>query len=128
MDINQRGTLGILDYVDIAGAEWLSSHVNYLKLPVYCDNTAYFSVLGGGYGMMYRDLLHRLDENGIVLANSIIYLRKINTDSQTLWMRQKAVNITDTFITNNANLIYSNGGCLIYKNIPSNVTASKVTD
>ena len=128
MDISQRGSLGILDYVDIAGAEWLSNHVNYLQLPVYCDNTAYFSVLGGGYGMMYRDVLHRLDEDGILLANSVIYLRKINTDSQTLWMGQKAVNITDTFIMDNVNLVYSNGGCLIYKNIPSNVTVLRVTD
>lgn len=124
MDVTRQIELGVLDEQDVVGAQWLSKFVDYERIPIYADYAAYYSVLGGGYGMIYREFLNLIDRNTIVAAESIVYLRRVNTVSESFWVRGSLSNFSEiNFNPDNVTKIYSNGGCEIYKNLPYNITS-----
>lgn len=123
MDAQRQRELAVLSELDVVGAEWLSKYVDVGRIPVYADHPATYSVLGGGYGMIYRDTINLLDNNTIVLPGGVIYLRWINTFGGVISVGRKQWNITEISFIPYANRIYSNGGCVIYKNLPYNITS-----
>lgn len=119
MGLRPYTRLAFVDEQDVFGAEWLSENIDVERnVPIYSDGPARWHLLGGGYGMIDMDRIEELSNTTTVLNNGIVYLTRTNTFYGITWMGEIQWEITEfSSIFNNMNTIYSNGGCVIYKNL-----------
>jgi len=110
------GHYGYTDAYSVYGAQWLSKKVNLEDSELYADESALGSVLTL-YGMIYRG--SSLSNVTIVADNGVVYLSSLNVVEGVIPFGQFSWNTSElSFIFDDLNLVYANGGCELYKNSP----------
>jgi uncharacterized membrane protein len=109
------GADGYIDTLSAYGAQWLSTNLDFNKSAVYADVDTANNILSiyeiGGVNL--------LSNTTIVANNSVIYLSTINVVfgfiPSEIWVWNSS-NLSHVF--NTSNLVYVNGGSLIYEHNP----------
>ncbi|MEM2506519.1 MAG: DUF2206 domain-containing protein [Candidatus Aenigmatarchaeota archaeon] len=93
------------------GAFWLRDHVNVQAVNVYKDWSAHEL---GSYGMLrYAQYLSNTTR---LSSGDMVYLSYLNViEGVAITLGGRVFNITELSFVSDINLIYSNGGCQIYK-------------
>jgi uncharacterized membrane protein len=85
---------------------------------LYADGSAANDVLFM-YGVIYANDVNGLSNNTKVATNGVIYLNTLNVVDGVIPSGQLLLNSSKlSFIFNDLNLVYANGGSEIYKNPP----------
>jgi uncharacterized membrane protein len=109
------GESGYVDSYSAYGAQWLSK-VNFNNSALYADERARDNVLTI-YGILPE--VRSLSNTTIVENNSVVYLDTLNVVGGLIPFGEFLWNSSELSpIFNNLNLIYSNGGNVIYRNSP----------
>jgi uncharacterized membrane protein len=107
------GHYGYTDAYSVYGAQWLPKKVNLEDSELYADESAFGSVLTI-YGMINRG--SPLSNVTIVANHGVVYLSSLNVVEGVipfgpfLWKTREI-----SFIFDDLNLVYANGGCELYK-------------
>lgn len=120
---NRMGTLflyGQFGYAfdqDVCGAYWMSKNMDVGNSTTYADAPALLDVLTS-YGMIYRPNMQTLSNVTILSENSNVYLSQVNVVNGVVMGSSYSWNTTSlSHIFDSTDLVYSNGGCQIYKNV-----------
>lgn len=118
MDSLKLYYLGFVDGREVYGVKWLSKNMDLENVTIYNDITARALA---SYGMVPWSKMDELTNTTTVIDNGIIYLGRVNIiDGFILGSRATVWNITDfSYILENMNKVYSNGGGEIYMNVPA---------
>lgn len=110
------GRFGYIDAYSAYGAQWLSKNVNVENSALYADERAHANVLIM-YGMIPGG--YPLSNTTIVADDGVVYLSTLNVVKEDIPFKQFLFNTSEvSFIFDDLNTIYSNGGSEIYKNPP----------
>lgn len=119
-----KDNMGLIPYVsqsvvslyDVAGAKWVLKNVNYANTSVGSDLVSSRAL--NSYGMIYSNTIDKFSNTTIVKLGEIIFLGWINSVKGTIadayggeYNTTAAMNILYP-----QNIVYSSGGCIIYKN------------
>jgi uncharacterized membrane protein len=115
--IRLYGHFGYIDAYSVYSAQWLSKNVNIKNSLLYVDERVRDNVLIM-YGMIPRG--YPLSNTTIVTDNDIVYLSTLNVIKGVVTFQGRfSWNISEiSSIFDDLNIIYSNGGGEIYKNMP----------
>lgn len=93
------------------GAFWLRDHISVQVTNVYKDWSAHELV---SYGMLrYAQYLSNMTK---VSSGDVVYLSYLNiVEGMVVTQGGRAFNTTELSFTSDINLVYSNGGCQVYK-------------
>lgn len=112
------GLYGYTDAYSVYGAQWLSKNVDVKNLALYADERARASVLTI-YGMIYSGYVNGLSNITIVADNGVVYLSTLNVVEGVIPFGRLSWNTSElSFIFDDLNIIYVNGGSEIYKHSP----------
>lgn len=110
--------MGYSDESDVFSASWVSKNVNVENSQIYADGISRNNVLTI-YGMIYRGHVVGLSNVTIVANNGIVYLSTLNVVNGTIVSGGRLWNSSElSFIFDNLNTVYTNGGSEVYKNTP----------
>ena len=110
------GHFGYTDAYNVYGAQWLSRNVEVKNSELYADDSSETSVLTT-YGMIYIGYVNVLSNATTVADKGVVYLSTINAVTGVVPFGGLLFNSSKlTFITNDLNLVYSNGGSETYRN------------
>lgn len=117
--IRLYGHFGYTDAYSVYGAQWLSKRVNTENSTLYVDERVRDNILTM-YGMIHEG--YPLSNTTIVADNGVVYLSTLNVVKEAVTFQERQLfswNISEiSFIFDDLNMIYSNGGSEIYKNLP----------
>lgn len=100
----------IVDFQEVASAQWLSKRSNLSNVIIYSDDISRFGVLTA-YGMLERGRIYLLTNSTILSSNEFIYLANVDLISNGYLF-----NVTEiTPVIANQNKLYSNGKSEIYR-------------
>ena len=112
------GHYGYIDAYSAYGAQWLSKNVDVKNSALYADERARGNVLTI-YGMIYGGYVNTLSNTTIVADNGVVYLSTLNVVEGVIPFGQLSWNTSElSFIFDDLNIIYTNGGSEVYKNKP----------
>ena len=112
------GGSGYIDAYSVSGAQWLSKNVDIEHTQAYADDVSQKIVLTI-YGMIYRGNVSVLSNITIVAPNGIVYLSALNVVHGTIAYGGHVWNSSElSFIFDNLDIVYTNGGSEVYKNRP----------
>jgi uncharacterized membrane protein len=112
------GHEGYTDAYSVYGAQWLSRNIDVKDSTLYADDSPASAVLMM-YGMVYIGDVNGLSNTTKVATNGVIYLNTLNVVDGVIPSGQLSLNSSKlSFIFNDLDLVYSNGGSEIYKNSP----------
>ena len=111
------GHYGYTDVYSVYGAQWLSRNGDVKNSELYADDSAAGSVLTI-YGMIYIGDVNGLSNTTRVAANSVVYLDTLNVVHGVIPSGQLLNSSELSYIFNDLNIVYTNGGSEIYKNPP----------
>lgn len=112
------GHFGYIDAYSVYGAQWLSKNVNINFSILYVDERVRDNVLIM-YGMIPGG--YPLSNTTMVVDNGVVFLGTLNVIKEIVTFQglQFSWNISEiSFIFDDLNIIYSDGGSEIYKNFP----------
>jgi len=110
--------MGYFDGSDVFGALWMSKNGGTQHAQVYADPFSRNNVLTT-YGMTYRGYVYWLSNTTMVEANSTVYLSTLNVVEGKMVSGGRVWNTSElSFLFNNLNKVYTNGGSEVYKNTP----------
>jgi uncharacterized membrane protein len=110
------GQFGYIDAYSAYGAQWLSKNVDIKNSALYADEKARGNVLTM-YGMIYGG--NSLSNTTVVADNGVVYLSTLNVVKGVIPFGQLSWNTSElSFIFDDLNVIYTNGGSEIYKHSP----------
>jgi uncharacterized membrane protein len=102
---------------DVSGAYWMSTNMDVGNSTTYADMPAALGVLTS-YGMIYRPNIQTLSNVTILSGNSNVYLSQVNVINGVVMGSSYSWNTTSlSHVFDSTDLVYSNGGCEIYKNV-----------
>jgi len=111
------GHSGYTDAYSVYGAQWLSKNVDVKNSQVYADERTAANVLTI-HAMILRGK-ESLSNVTIVADNGVVYLSTLNVVYGVIPFGDLSWNTSDlSFIFDDLNLVYTNGGSEIYKNTP----------
>ena len=109
------GHYGFIDAYSVYGSQWLSENVVVENSTLYSGYSSHYVLTA--YGMI-RDR-YWLSNVTTVADNGVVYLNTLNVVYGVVSSGELSWNITEiSFIFDDLNLVYSNGGCEVYKNKP----------
>ena len=111
------GQLGYTTAYSIFGAEWVSENVAIEYRQIYADASARVTELRA-YGSVYVGYVETLSNTTRIAANGIVYLSSLNIIEETVVGSRYMWNPSELDFLSDLNIIYSNGGCEVYKNTP----------
>jgi uncharacterized membrane protein len=111
------GQLGYTTAWSISGAEWVSENVAVEYRQIYADAWARVTELRA-YGSVYVGYVETLSNTTRIAANGIVYLSSLNIIEETVVGSRYMWNPSELDFLSDFNIIYSNGGCEVYKNTP----------
>jgi len=111
------GQLGYTTAYSIFGAEWVSENVAIEYRQIYADAWARVNELRA-YGSVYVGYVETLSNTTRIAANGIVYLSSLNIIEETVVGSHYMWNTSELGFLSDLNIIYSNGGCEVYKNTP----------
>jgi len=103
-----------IDDQSISGARWLSEHVQFSLTPTYADLTARAGALGY-YGITYSVEINSISNVTILPTNGTVYLDRLNVVEGKILEKYYRFNLSDISALNDSNMIYSDGGCRVYR-------------
>ncbi|MEM2971688.1 MAG: DUF2206 domain-containing protein [Candidatus Bathyarchaeia archaeon] len=109
--------IGYATAYSIFGAEWISNNVAIGHTQIYADSCGRvgdlkcYGAVYGGYVEVLSNVTG-IKSNGVVYLNSLNVIEGIFVGSHYLW------NTSEFGFLSDLNIVYSNGGCEIYKNSP----------
>jgi uncharacterized membrane protein len=108
-----RWNLGYFDESEQNGASWMSKTVNVENSNIYSDGSS-------AYGLLRALPIEVLTNTTVLSANATVYLNRANIVDETIMGQYSAIAYywnTTSLMPNLGlgNVIYSNGGCEIYK-------------
>jgi uncharacterized membrane protein len=101
----------------ISGAQWASKDVAVEYTQIYADFWGRRTELRG-YGSVYVGFVETLSNTTKIATNGIVYLRSLNIIEGTVVGDNYLWNSSELGFLSDLNIIYSNGGCEVYKNMP----------
>jgi len=108
---------GYTDAYSVYGAQWLSGNVDVENSAFYMDEASQHYVLTI-YGMIVRDK-YLLTNVTVVAGNGVVYLSTLNVVYGVVPSGQLSWNSSElSFIFDDLNLVYANGGSEIYTHSP----------
>jgi uncharacterized membrane protein len=111
------GKYGYTDAYSVYGAQWLSKNVDVENAAFYSDYSANIFVLTA-YGMIAGGK-HSLSNATVVADNGFVYLGTLNVVYGVVPSGELSWNTSElSFIFDDLNLVYTNGGCEVYRNKP----------
>jgi len=109
------GHMGYFDESDVFGALWVSRNVDVENSQIYADGISRNNVLTI-YGMIYRGYVLGLSNVTIVANNGVVYSSTLNVVDGLIASGGRLWNSSElSFIFDNLNTVYSNGGSEVYK-------------
>jgi uncharacterized membrane protein len=112
------GGFGYIDAYSVFGAQWLSENVDVRKSKLYADSVSQNYVLTI-YGMIYKGYVNELSNITVVADNGTVYLSTLNVVHGKISYYGRVWNTSElSFILDDLNKVYTNGGSEIYKNTP----------
>jgi len=111
-----HGKLGYTDAYSVLGARWLSNNVAVGHL-IYSDSYSRGHELRG-YGLVFVGYVEVLSNVTEVEPSGIVYLSSLNIIEETVAGSRYVWNTSELSFLSNLNVIYSNGGSEVYKNLP----------
>jgi uncharacterized membrane protein len=109
---------GYTDAHSVYGAQWLSKNVDVTNSGLYADASSRIYVLTI-YGMIYRGYVNELSNVTKVADNGVVYLSTVNVVEGMIPFGRLSWNSGElSFIFDDLNIIYANGGSEIYKHSP----------
>lgn len=112
-----HGKLGYTDAYSVFGARWLSNNVAVRHSQIYGDSYSRGHELRG-YGLVFVGYVEVLSNVTEVEPSGIVYLSSLNIIKETVAGSRYLWNTSELSFLSNLNVIYSNGGCEVYKNTP----------
>ncbi len=110
------GSFGYTDAYSVYGAQWVSKKVDLENSQLYADDSSRLGVLTM-YSMIYSNYVQDLTNTTILSINGTIYLSTLNVVYDKIAARGYVWNYSNlSFLFNNSNLIYANGGSEVYRN------------
>lgn len=108
------GGYGYIDAYSAYGAQWLSENVVVENSVFYADDSARNYVLTA-YGMVVGDK-YSLSNVTTVADNGVVYLSTLNVVYKVILSGELSWNTSElSFIFDELNLVYANGGCGVYQ-------------
>jgi len=111
------GQLGYTTAYSISGAEWVSRNVAIGYTRIYADFWGRLTELRG-YGIVYAGYVEVLSNTTKITANGIVYLNSLNIIEETVVGSRYVWNLSELSFLSDLNMVYSNGGSEVYKNMP----------
>jgi len=111
------GQLGFTTAYSIFGAEWVSENVAVEYRQIYADAYARVTELRA-YGSVYVGHVETLSNTTRIAEEGIVYLSSLNIIEETVVGSRYMWNPSELDFLSDLNIIYSNGGCEVYKNTP----------
>jgi len=111
------GHFGYITAYSISGAHWVSNNVAIDRTPIYADVWGRSTELRG-YGVVYIGYMKVLSNTTIIPAKGIVYLNQLNVIEETVIGKLYIWNAREISSLSNLNIVYSNGGSEVYKNMP----------
>ena len=112
------GLYGYADEFSVYGAQWLSKNVDVKNSGLYADERARANVLTI-YGMIYGGYVNVLTNTTIVADNGTIYLSTLNVVKGVIPFGRLSWKTSElSFIFDDSNVVYANGGSKICKHSP----------
>jgi uncharacterized membrane protein len=112
------GKNGYTDAYSVYGAQWLSKNVDFKNSTLYADACTQANVLTM-YAMIRSDYVNELSNITIVPDNGVVYLSTLNVVYGVIPFGDLSWNTSElSFIFDDLNLVYTNGGSEVYKNTP----------
>jgi len=117
------GHYGYADADSVHGAQWLSKNVDaralYVnKSAIYADDRARAYVLAI-YGLIFQGYVWELSNTTTVTADGVVYLSTLNVVEGVIPFGGLSWNTSElSFVFDDLNIIYSNGGSEIYRRSP----------
>lgn len=111
------GQLGYTTAYSISSAEWLSKNVAIGNTKIYADFWGRLTELRG-YSGIYVGYVEILSNTTRTTANGIVYLNSLNIIEEIVVGNHYAWNASELEFLSDLNMVYSNGGSEVYKNIP----------
>jgi len=110
--------MGYFDESDVFSASWVAKNVDVENSQIYADGASRNDVLTI-YGMIYRGYVLGLSNVTIVANNGVVYLSTLNVVDGLIVSGGRLWNSSElSFIFDNLNTVYTNGGSEVYKNTP----------
>jgi uncharacterized membrane protein len=111
-------TFGYVDAYTASGALWLSSYTNITGPEIYSDVVSREVTLSS-YGMIYKGYINLISNTTNMEANGVLFMNTLNTVGGIVVHGTLSWNTTDlTFLFDDTNQVYCNGGSELYKNLP----------
>ncbi|MFX1536949.1 MAG: DUF2206 domain-containing protein, partial [Promethearchaeota archaeon] len=109
---------GYTDSQSVYGAQWLSQNVDVKNSALYADASSRAYVLPT-YGMIYGGYVNTLSNVTTLADNDVVYLSTLNVVEGVIPFGQLSWNTSElSFIFDDLNVVYANGGSEIYKHSP----------
>jgi uncharacterized membrane protein len=112
-----HGKLGYTDAYSVFGARWLSNNVAVGHSQIYSDYYSRGHELRG-YGLVFVGYVEVLSNVTEVEPSGVLYLSSLNIIEETVAGSRYVWNISEISFLSNLNMVYSNGGSEVYKNMP----------
>jgi uncharacterized membrane protein len=110
------GKDGYADSNSVYSAEWLSKNIDLQTSELYADTSSLSNTLRI-YGMVYGG--SPLTNTTSVANGGVVFLGALNVVYGTIIYERSSFNSSDLhFVFDDLSVVYSNGGSVIYKNIP----------
>ncbi|MEM2292928.1 MAG: DUF2206 domain-containing protein [Candidatus Aenigmatarchaeota archaeon] len=107
---------GYIDDIAVFSAYWINRNMNLDIIEVYGDYGSYVNVLRN-YGLMNGERIYLLSNVTYVSKDGIVYLNPMNIIDGIVVAGKYVCNSSDLLYLGSLDLIYSNGGSNVYKNI-----------
>ncbi|MEM2292364.1 MAG: DUF2206 domain-containing protein [Nitrososphaerota archaeon] len=108
------GYNGYIDSYSVKGAQWLSLNAAFKNSRIFADVYSRNNVLTT-YGLIYRNYVEPLSNVTVVMNGDVVYLSTLNVIENLIPFRNLTWNSSELSLFKDLNLIYSNGGSIIYK-------------
>lgn len=103
--------MGYVNEKDVFGATWLPENLDIKHTRIYADFSGRIALYS--YGMISREEIGKLTDTTVLSPHEVVFL---STADVTYGMVTLTLSNTTVFsILNCSNMIYSNGGCCVYK-------------
>jgi uncharacterized membrane protein len=110
------GQYGYSDAYGVYGAHWVSKIIEVNTVALYADERTFINVLTM-YGMIPGG--NSLSNTTLMTKNSVVFLSTLNVIYEKVPYEQFIWNISEfSYVLDNSNMIYANGGCEIYRYQP----------
>ncbi|MEM5866759.1 MAG: DUF2206 domain-containing protein [Candidatus Aenigmatarchaeota archaeon] len=107
---------GYVDDIAVFSAYWINRNMNLDIIEVYGDYGSYVNVLRN-YGLINGERIYSLSNVTYVSKDGIVYLNPMNVIDGIVVAGKYVYNSSDLLYLGSLDLIYSNGGSNVYKNI-----------